>query len=67
MRAIFSAKDCEFGYRESIFKNKYKDQFAILNVTYRLKKNPVFNISYGAIETELQKMSVEELSVKSIS
>jgi len=66
-REKFSAKDCKFGYRGSIFKNKYKDQFAILNVTYRLKKKPVFNISYGAIETELQKMNVKELSVKAIS
>lgn len=64
---IFSAKDCEFGYRESIFKKKLKDQYAILNVTYRLNKNPVFNISYGAIEEELKKMKVKELSVKSIS
>jgi UDP-N-acetylmuramate dehydrogenase len=67
VRTTFSAKDCQFGYRESVFKNKYKEQFAILNVTYRLKKNPVFNISYGAIEAELQKMNVKELSVKSIS
>lgn len=67
VRETFSEKDCKFGYRESVFKNKYKDQFAILNVTYRLKKNPVFNISYGAIETELQKMNVEELSAKVIS
>src|SRR5580698_6528905 len=32
----FSVNDCEFGYRDSIFKNKYKDQFAILSVTYCL-------------------------------
>jgi UDP-N-acetylmuramate dehydrogenase len=63
----FSAKDCEFGYRESIFKKKYKDQFAILNVTYRLRKNPEFNISYGAIEDELKKMNIETLSVNAIS
>ena len=63
----FSANDCEFGYRESIFKKKYKDQFAILNVTYRLKKNPVFNISYGAIEAELRKDNILDLSVKAIS
>jgi UDP-N-acetylmuramate dehydrogenase len=67
VRETFSAKDCEFGYRESVFKNKYKDQFAILNVTYRLKKNPYFNITYGAIETELQKKNVKDLSVKAIS
>ncbi|MEO8853474.1 MAG: UDP-N-acetylmuramate dehydrogenase [Ginsengibacter sp.] len=63
----FSGDDCEFGYRESVFKKKYKNQFAILNVTYRLKKKPDFNISYGAIEAELQKMNVEKLTVKSIS
>ena len=63
----FTAQDCHFGYRDSVFKNKYKDQFAILSVTYRLKKNPDFNISYGAIGEELQKMKVEKLSIKAIS
>ena len=63
----FSAKDCEFGYRDSIFKRQLKGQFAILNVTYRLKKKPVFNISYGAIEKELEKMKVRDLSIKAIS
>jgi UDP-N-acetylmuramate dehydrogenase len=63
----FSKKDCEFGYRESVFKKKYKDQFAILDVTFRLKRNPEFNISYGAIEEELKKMHIENLSVKAIS
>ncbi len=63
----FNLGDCNFGYRDSVFKNKYKDQFAILNVTYRLKKNPEFNISYGAIEEELKKMKVEKLSIKAIS
>ncbi len=64
---IFKNADCEFGYRDSIFKNKYKGQFVILNVTFRLQKKPVFNISYGAIEAELKKMNVENLSIKAIS
>lgn len=63
----FSGKECEFGYRESVFKKKLKNQFAILNVTFRLNKKPIFNISYGAIEEELKKMNVEKLSVKAIS
>ncbi len=63
----FSANDCAFGYRESIFKGKYKGQFVILNVTYRLRKQPVFNTSYGALEKELEKMNVKELSIKAIS
>ncbi|MGB3006239.1 MAG: UDP-N-acetylmuramate dehydrogenase [Chitinophagaceae bacterium] len=63
----FTPSDCEFGYRESVFKRKYKDQFAILNVTYRLRKKPRFNTSYGAIAQELEKMGVKELSIKAIS
>ncbi|MEI2737984.1 MAG: UDP-N-acetylmuramate dehydrogenase [Chitinophagaceae bacterium] len=63
----FTRSDCEFGYRESVFKRKYKDQFVILNVTYQLRKKPRFNTSYGAIEQELEKMGVRELSIKAIS
>ncbi|MEO5782889.1 MAG: UDP-N-acetylmuramate dehydrogenase [Ginsengibacter sp.] len=63
----FSANDCGFGYRESVFKNKYKDQFVILNVTYRLNKKAQYNISYGAIKEELEKLNVRELSIQAIS
>jgi UDP-N-acetylmuramate dehydrogenase len=63
----FTLNDCEFGYRESIFKKRYKGQFAILNVTFRLSKIPHFNISYGAIEEQLQKMNVKDLTIKKIS
>jgi UDP-N-acetylmuramate dehydrogenase len=63
----FTAKDCAFGYRDSVFKGKYKDQFVILNVSFRLSKKPVFNTSYGALEQELEKMGVKDLSIKAIS
>lgn len=63
----FSAADCGFGYRESVFKRKYKDQFVILNVTYRLNKKAVYHTSYGAIQEELEKMGVKELSIQAIS
>ncbi|MCW3109485.1 MAG: murB [Segetibacter sp.] len=64
---IFTAKDCEFGYRESVFKRKYKGQFVITSVTFKLNKHPAFNISYGAIQQELDKMNVKELSIAAIS
>jgi UDP-N-acetylmuramate dehydrogenase len=63
----FSLNDCELGYRDSIFKKKYKDEFIITGVTYRLNKKPDFNISYGAIKHELEKMKVHELSIQKIS
>ena len=64
---VFSLNDCAFGYRDSVFKKQYQGQYIILSVTYLLRKQPVFNISYGAIEQELAKMQVKELSIKAIS
>lgn len=63
----FSNADCKFGYRESVFKHEYKNQFIITSVTYKLNKKPVFNTSYGAIEKELEEMGVNERSIQAIS
>lgn len=63
----FGLKACDFGYRESIFKGKYKNEFVITDVTFKLRKRPVFNTNYGAIENELARMGVKELSIKAIS
>ncbi len=63
----FDRDACEFGYRESVFKRKYKDQFAITSVTYRLSKKPSFTTSYGAIEQELEKMNNKDISIRAIS
>ena len=63
----FSLPDCAFGYRESVFKRQLKGEFIILNVTYKLTKKHIYNIGYGAVEHELEKMGVRELSVKAIS
>ena len=63
----FDKSACEFGYRESVFKGKYKNQFVITSVTYRLNKKPAFNISYGAITEELETMGIHEPTIKSVS
>ena len=60
-------EDCDFGYRESVFKKKYKGQFVITSVTFRLDKTPRFNTTYGAIQQELEKMGVEQLSSQAVS
>ena len=63
----FTKSDCEFGYRNSVFKKKYKNQLAILSVTFQLRKKPSFHTNYGAITQELEKLGVKELSIKAIS
>jgi len=59
--------ECEFGYRESVFKNKFKNRFLISSVTFRLNKKPKFNINYGDIKMTLDEMRVNELSIKAVS
>lgn len=59
--------ECAFGYRDSIFKHQLKDKIFITSVTFRLNKTPEFNTSYGAIEQELKKMDIEEVSIAAIA
>jgi UDP-N-acetylmuramate dehydrogenase len=59
-------EDCQFGYRNSIFRNKLKGKVVILSVTFRLDKNPVFKTGYGAIQEEIKQMGVEQLSIEAI-
>jgi UDP-N-acetylmuramate dehydrogenase len=50
----FTAAQCQFAYRDSIFKRELKGKAIISSVTLRLQKQPLANISYGAIAETLQ-------------
>lgn len=63
----FGASECEFGYRESVFKRTLKNQYFICSVTFRLAKNAKLNTSYGAIEKELEKMGVTQPTIADVS
>ncbi len=65
---VFSLSDCEFDYRNSVFKNELKDQYIILSVIFRLtKRNHLLNMDYGAIKTELEKENIKDPGIKDIS
>jgi len=65
---IFSKEDCNFGYRDSYFKNKGKGKYIIVSVNLRLtKKNHLLNTSYGSIEEELVKNNISDPTIKDIS
>jgi UDP-N-acetylmuramate dehydrogenase len=66
-KKIFTKEMCDFGYRESVFKNIYKDQFLITSVTYRLTRNPRLNTSYGAINSELNTMGIKDPTIRDVS
>jgi UDP-N-acetylmuramate dehydrogenase len=63
----FDRSNCEFGYRESVFKRALKDKYIITSVTFKLSKIPVINSSYGAINTELSARGIENPTIKDIS
>ncbi|MFM6945723.1 MAG: UDP-N-acetylmuramate dehydrogenase [Flavobacteriales bacterium] len=63
----FDNKQCEFGYRESVFKRALKNQYVIIDVTFKLSKNPVLKTSYGAIQQELEKLQISTPTIRDIS
>ena len=65
-RRTFTHKECNFGYRSSIFKKELKNQYLIVSVTLRLSRTPVFNTSYGSIEKELAEMAINDPCLKAI-
>ena len=65
--ATYTNEQCKFGYRDSIFKHELKGRIFITDVTFKLSKQPHYNITYGAIEQQLEKMGVVELSTKAIA
>jgi len=64
----FSNTDCNFGYRESIFKQDVKGQYIITSVTFQLSaKNHKLNTEYGTISEQLNEMGITDPTIQDIS
>lgn len=63
----FDSAACRFGYRESVFKRELKGQYIIASVTFRLQKQPIFNVSYGDIQKTLDEKGIREPSLRAVS
>lgn len=55
----FTARECNFGYRDSIFKNQYAGKRIILSVLFKLTKRPELNTSYPLVEETLEKYRIK--------
>lgn len=49
----YKNEECEFGYRNSIFKNELKGKFIITSVKYKLSKNNEHNLYYRELNNFL--------------
>mgnify|MGYP001031196159 CR=1 FL=1 len=65
---VFDLEDCEFGYRDSIFKNELKDAYVITTLRLSLtKKKHNLNLSYGNIAQTLKEMGVDSPNIDDVS
>lgn len=51
----FSNAECEYGYRESIFKTMLKGKYIVTSVVFRLERVPTFKLNYQHLEDEVRK------------
>jgi UDP-N-acetylmuramate dehydrogenase len=61
------ANECNFGYRDSMFKNEAKGRYIVTAIILKLSKNAKLNTSYGAIQSELTKRHITQPTSKDIS
>jgi UDP-N-acetylmuramate dehydrogenase len=57
-RKVMQNEECNFGYRDSIFKHQLKGKVAIVAVTFKLSKSSELHLDYGAISRELDVMGI---------
>ncbi len=63
----FTNQDCEFGYRDSIFKSKYKGKHLITSVIFKLSKKPNIKIGYGDVQKILAENGISNPTPKDVS
>ncbi len=51
---VFSAEECRFSYRDSVFKTALRERYLITAVTFRLLKQARLNLTYPALQQALQ-------------
>lgn len=51
---IFTNEECQYGYRDSIFKRELRGQYIITHVTYRLEKLPTYRLDYGDLRARVE-------------
>ncbi len=65
---FFDKEGCHFGYRDSVFKRKFRSDFFITKVWFKLFKAPhVLKLSYGSLSEELNKAGIARPGIKEVS
>ncbi len=63
----FSNEDCQFGYRDSIFKQvRNQGKYFIQSITLQLSKHPILNTQYADIEKKLEQKNITAPTIQDI-
>lgn len=60
-------EQCNFGYRDSVFKHQYKNKYLITEVSLRLNKNEHLQLDYAGIRDQLSDNDIVTPSAKEVS
>ncbi|PWN70200.1 UDP-N-acetylmuramate dehydrogenase [Chryseobacterium phosphatilyticum] len=64
----FNLEECNFGYRDSIFKQDGKGKYVILQVTFKLtQKDHHIKTEYGAIKSELENLNIQHPTIQDVA
>lgn len=67
IEVTFDRDGCQFGYRDSIFKNDMRDRYIVTHVTFKLNKTPAVCIKYPALKEALSQYPSDEISPRLVA
>lgn len=69
---VFNKEECEFAYRKSVFKTKYKGEYIVLSVNYKLYKveeyipETSYHSRYESLQGELEQIAKKTYTLKDV-
>ncbi|MCZ7604256.1 MAG: UDP-N-acetylmuramate dehydrogenase [Ignavibacteriales bacterium] len=63
---VYLNNECNFGYRESIFKKELKGKFIVTKVNLILSKQKKINLTYGSLDSYLRSANIDEPNIQNI-
>lgn len=67
-KRYFTKEECQFGYRDSIYKKELKSEYFITRVLLQLtKRDHKLNTSYGAIRKSLEDKNIINPTIEDVS
>lgn len=66
-RRLLNKSIMKMGYRDSIFKNIYKDKYMIVAAHFRLNVKPHFNLEYAPLKEKFANKNIDEITIKDVA